>query len=87
MEHSHVETIDHTRGDDSRPVRPSFVADTEGGHLLVSRLATIKAATGETALDEPPESMIDFVRKIQQKYASAHVDREGANTAGYERDS
>ena len=86
VEHSHVETIDHTRGDDSRPVRPSFVADTEGGHLLVSRLAAIEAATGETALDEPPESLIDFVRKIQQKDASAYVDREGANTAGYERD-
>jgi len=64
MEHSHVETIDHTRGDDSRPVRPSFVANTEGGYLLVSRLATIKAATSETALDKPPESIIDFVRKI-----------------------
>ena len=64
MEHSYVETIDHTRSDDSRPVRPSFVTDTKGGYLLVLRLAAIKAATSETALDEPPESIIDFVRKI-----------------------
>jgi hypothetical protein len=85
--HSHVEDIDHTRSNDSRPVRPRFVADTEGGHLLVSRLAAIRAAAGETALDEPPESLIDFVRKIQQKDASAYVDRDGEPTAGYERDS
>ena len=64
MEYLHVKTIDYTRGDDSRPVRPSFVANTKGGHLLVTRLAAIKAATGETVLDEPPELIIDFVRKI-----------------------
>jgi hypothetical protein len=87
VEHSPIETIDHTRSNDSRPVRPSFVADTKGGHLLVSRLAAIEAATSETALDEPPESLIDFVRKIQQKDASAYVDRKGATTAGYERNS
>jgi hypothetical protein len=87
VEHLHVETIDHTYSNDSRPVRPSFVANTEGGHLLMLRLAAIEAATSETALDEPPESLIDFMRKIQQKDASAYVDREGANTAGYERDS
>ena len=85
--HSHVEDIDHTRSNDSRPVRPRFVADTEGGHLLVSRLAAIEAAAGETALDEPPESLIDFVRKVQQKDASAYADRDGEPTAGYERDS
>ena len=75
--HSHAENINHTRGDDSRCVRPRFVADTEGGHLLVSRFAAIKAATGETALGEPPESLIDFVREIQQKDASVHVDHDG----------
>jgi hypothetical protein len=85
--HLHVEDIDHTRSNDSRPVRPRFVTDTEGGHLLVSRLAAIRAATSETALDEPPESLIDFVRKIQQKDASAYVDRNGEPTAGYERNS
>jgi hypothetical protein len=63
--HLHAKDIDHTRSDDSRPVRPRFVTNTEGGYLLVSRLATIEAATSETALDEPPESLIDFVRKIQ----------------------
>jgi uncharacterized protein YfdQ (DUF2303 family) len=86
VEHSHVETIDHTCSDDSRPVRPSFVADTEGSHLLVLRLATIEAATSETALDEPLESLIDFVRKIQQKDASAYVDRDRELTASYKRD-
>jgi hypothetical protein len=80
--HSHAEDIDHTRSDDSRPVRPRFVADTEGGHLLVSRLAAVEAATGETALDEPPESLIDFVREIQQKDASVYVDHDGEPTAG-----
>ena len=64
MFNSHTETIDYTHGDDSRPIRPRFIANTEGGHLLVSRLATTEAAAGETALDEPPESLIDFVRKI-----------------------
>ena len=64
IEHLYVKTIDHTRSDDSRPVRPSFVTDTKGGYLLVSRLTAIEAATGETALDEPLESLIDFVRKI-----------------------
>jgi hypothetical protein len=49
VEHLHVETIDHTRSDDSRPVRPSFVTDTKGGHLLVLRLAAIEAATSDTA--------------------------------------
>jgi hypothetical protein len=62
--HSHVKDIDHTRSNDSRPVRPRFVTNTKGGYLLVSRLTTIGAAAGETALDEPPESLIDFVRKI-----------------------
>jgi hypothetical protein len=84
--HLHAEDIDHTRSDDSRPVRPRFVADTKGGYLLVSRLAAIEAATGETALDEPPESLIDFVRKIQQKDASVPVNYDGEPTAGYERD-
>jgi hypothetical protein len=85
--HSHVENIDHTRSNDSRPVRPRFVANTKGGYLLVSRLTAIRAAASETALDEPPESLIDFVRKIQQKDASAYVDRDGKPTAGYKRDS
>jgi hypothetical protein len=53
----------------------------------VSRLTTIRAAASETALDEPPESLIDFVRKIQQKDASAYVDRDREPTAGYERNS
>lgn len=87
MEHSHVKTIDHTCSDDSRPVRPSFVTDTKGGHLLVLRLTTIEAATSEMALDEPLESLIDFVRKIQQKDASAYVDRDRELTAGYKHDS
>jgi hypothetical protein len=85
--HLHVKNIDYTRSDDSRPVRPRFVANTEGGHLLVSRLAAVQAAEGETALEEPPELLIDFVREIQQKDASVHVDREGASAAGYERNS
>jgi hypothetical protein len=85
--HSHIEDIDHTCSNDSRPVRPRFVADTEGGYLLVSRLTTIRAAASEMALDEPPESLIDFVRKIQQKDASAYVDRNREPTAGYKRDS
>jgi hypothetical protein len=63
--HSYVKDIDHTCSNDSRPVRPRFVADTEGGYLLVSRLAAIRAAASETALDEPLESLIDFVHKIQ----------------------
>jgi hypothetical protein len=53
----------------------------------MSRLTAIRAAAGEMALDEPPESLIDFVRKIQQKDASAYVDRNREPTAGYERDS
>jgi hypothetical protein len=85
--HSHVKDIDHTRSNDSRPVRPRFVANTEGGYLLVSRLTTIGAAASETALDKPPESLIDFVRKIQQKDASAYIDRDREPTAGYKRDS
>jgi plasmid maintenance system killer protein len=84
--HSHAKNINHTRSDDSRCVRPRFVANTEGGYLLVSRLTAIKAATGETALGEPPESLIDFVREIQQKDASIHVNHDGKPTAGYERD-
>jgi hypothetical protein len=84
--HSYAENIDHTRSDDSRCARPRFVTDTEGGHLLVSRLAAIKAATSETALGEPPESLIDFAREIQQKDASVHVDHDRKPTAGYERD-
>jgi hypothetical protein len=61
----YVKDIDYTCSNDSRPVRPRFVANTKGGHLLVSRLAAIGAAASETALDEPLESLIDFVRKIQ----------------------
>ena len=87
VEHSHVETIDYTCSDASRPIRPGFVADTKGGYLLVLRLTAIEAATSETALDEPPESLIDFVRKVQQKDASAYADRDRELTAGYERDS
>jgi hypothetical protein len=63
-------------------------------HLILScprwtderRELTIEAATGETALDEPPESLIDFVREIQQKDAYVHVDHDREPTAGYERD-
>jgi hypothetical protein len=53
----------------------------------MSRLTAIRAAAGETALDEPPESLIDFVRKIQQKDASTYVDSDRELTAGYKRDS
>jgi hypothetical protein len=53
----------------------------------VSRLTAIRAAASEMALDEPPESLIDFVCKIQQKDASAYVDRNREPTAGYKRDS
>ena len=49
-------------------------------------LTTIKAATSETVLDEPPELLINFVQKIQQEDASTYVDRKEANTASYERD-
>jgi hypothetical protein len=62
--HSHVKDIDHTRSNDLRLVRLSFVTDTKGGYLLVLRLTAIKAAASETVLDEPPESLIDFVREI-----------------------
>jgi hypothetical protein len=62
--HLHVKDIDHTRSNDLRPVRLSFVTNTKGGYLLVLRLTTIKVATSETVLDEPPESLIDFVREI-----------------------
>ena len=64
IEYSHVKTIDHTRSNDSRPICLSFVTNTKGGYLLVLRLTTIKAATSETALDEPLELLIDFVQKI-----------------------
>ena len=53
----------------------------------MSRLTAIEAAASETVLDEPPESLIDFVRKVQQKDASAYADCDGEPTAGYERDS
>jgi hypothetical protein len=85
--HSHIKDIDHTRSNDSRPVRPRFVTNTKGGYLLVSRLAAIEAAASETALDKPPESLIDFVRKVQQKDASAYTDCDRELTAGYERNS
>ena len=48
-------------------------------------LTTIEVATSETALDKPPESLINFVRKIQQKDASVYVNRKEANTASYKR--
>jgi hypothetical protein len=83
--HLYVKDIDHTRSNDSRPVRPRFVTNTKGGYLLVSRLTTIGAAASETVLDEPPESLIDIVRKIQQKDASTYVDRDREPTAGYKR--
>jgi hypothetical protein len=60
----HVEDIDYTYSNDSRPVRPRFVTDTKGGYLLVLRLTAIRAATSETVLDKPLESLIDFVCKI-----------------------
>jgi hypothetical protein len=63
--HSYIKDINHTYSNDLRPVRPRFVTNTEGGYLLVLRLAAIRAAASETALDEPSESLIDFVRKIQ----------------------
>jgi hypothetical protein len=85
--HSYIKDINHTYSNDSRPVRPRFVADTEGGYLLVLRLATIWAAASETALDEPSESLIDFVRKIQQKDTSAYIDRDREPTTSYKRDS
>jgi hypothetical protein len=53
----------------------------------VLRLAAIEAAASETALDEPPESLIDFVCETQQKDASVHVDHDGESAAGYEHDS
>jgi hypothetical protein len=87
MVHSHVKDIDHTYSNDLRPVCPRFVTNTKGGYLLVSRLTTIRAATSETALDEPLESLIDFVRKIQQKDASAYVDHDRELTTGYKYNS
>ena len=63
--HSHIKDIDYTRSNDSRPVRPRFVTNTKGGYLLLSHLAAIEAAATETALDKPPELLIDFVCKVQ----------------------
>jgi hypothetical protein len=56
MFNSYTKTIDYTYGDDSRPIRPRFIANTKGGYLLILRLATIEVAVGETVLDKPPES-------------------------------
>ena len=49
-------------------------------------LAAIEAAASETVLDEPLESLIDFVHKIQQKDASAYINCNREPTASYERD-
>jgi transposase InsO family protein len=86
FQHSTAETIDHTCCGDLRPVRPRFVAGTEGGHLLVSRIAAAMAAQDETALDPSPESLLDFIREVQQKDAFVkNLVAEPA--AGYEQDA
>jgi hypothetical protein len=64
MVYLHIEDIDYTRSNNSRPICLRFVANTKGGYLLISRLTAIKAATSKTALDEPLESLIDFMRKV-----------------------
>jgi hypothetical protein len=85
FEHSNAKALDHTCGNDLEPFRPSFVASTEGGSLLVSRIAAATAAQGETVLDTQPESLLDFIREVQQK--DAFVKNLVAEpTAGYEQD-
>jgi hypothetical protein len=85
FKHSNAEALDHTCGNDLKPFRPSFVAGTEGGSLLVLRIATATAAQGETALDTQPESLLDFIREVQQK--DAFIKNLVAEpTAGYKQD-
>jgi hypothetical protein len=85
FEHLNAEALDHTCGNDLEPFRLSFVASTEGSSLLVSRIAAATAAQGEIALDTQPESLLDFIREVQQK--DAFVKNLVAEpTAGYEQD-
>jgi hypothetical protein len=49
------------------------------------RLTAIKAVTSETALDETLESLIDFVREVQQKDASIYTDYKEESAASYKR--
>jgi hypothetical protein len=49
------------------------------------RLTAIKAVTSETVLDETLESLIDFVREVQQKDASIYTDYKEESAASYKR--
>jgi hypothetical protein len=83
FEHSNAEVLDYTYGNDLEPFRPSFLASTKGSSLLVSRIAAATAAQGETVLDTQPESLLDFIREVQQK--DAFIKNLVAEpTAGYE---
>ena len=46
-------------------------------------LTTIKVATSKIVLDEPLESLINFVYKIQQKDTSIYIDYNRELTTSY----
>jgi hypothetical protein len=69
FEHSNAKALDYTYGNDLEPFCLSFVTSTKGSSLLVSRITAATVAQGEIVLDTQPESLLDFIREVQQKDA------------------